>query len=448
VRDEIIHVKRGAPVTERVLLTPRGPIVSPAFDGVAEALSLRALWLDPLPMRGLLDVHRARNFEDVRKALSVWPAVSQNLVYADVTGRIGWQLFGEAPRRRIGWGALPLPGWADGVGWETERVPFAQMPHAVDPPEGFLSTANNKPLIDDEGPFLGIDWIDGYRQASIGRALSSRRDWDVAATMALQMDQRSLPWEEMRDIVLSLKTDDAAATRGLQLLRNWDGRLTVDSAAAAVYELFVNAMVRRVVLAKAPKSYEWALGRVSTLLMDHSFFGFRRTGHLVRLLRAQPAGWFTSSWPHEMIDALAGVVHGLEKQRGLDERRWAWGRLRKLTLRHPLGRASRWLANVFNLGPIPCGGDTDTINQASVLPLQPLADCHNIASMRMVVDVGAWDNSRWSLPGGQSGNPLSPHYGDMFKLWQRGDGVPIAWTPDELQKARQTTLRLLAAVVE
>jgi penicillin amidase len=442
VREEIIHVKGSANVTERVLITPRGPIVSPAFDGIAEVLSLQAVWLEPLPLRGLLDLHGARSFNDVRRALSQWPALSQNLVYADVTGQIGWQLFGEAPRRRSGYGTLPLPGWMPAAGWETERVPFEQMPCRADPPEDFICTANNNPLEGDKGPFLGIDWLDGFRQAAIHRALASRRDWDVSTTMALQLEQHSLPWEEMRDIVLSMKTDGAAAAHGLHLLRNWDGRLTVDSPAATVYELFVAEMVRRLVRAKAPKSYTWALGRITTLLMDHNFFAFRRTGHLLRLLRTQPPDWFARSWPEEMADALTAVVSDLQTKYGSQEARWAWGRIRTLTLRHPLGRVSRLLALIFNLGPIPCGGDTDTINQASVFPLNPTGDCHSIASLRMVVDVGHWSASRWSLPGGQSGNPLSPHYDDLFKLWQRGDGAPIAWTAEEIQKASRSTLHL------
>ena len=136
-----------------------------------------------------------------------------------------------------------------------------------------------------------------------------------------------------------------------------------------------------------------------------------------------------------MADALAAVVRGLEAKHGADEARWAWGRLRTLTLRHPLGRRSRWLGNVFNLGPIPCGGDSDTINQASVLPLHPLGRLPQYRVAAHGRRCRRLDNSRWSLPGGQSGNPLSPHYDDLFELWQRGDGVPIAWTPEEVRKS-------------
>jgi penicillin amidase len=115
-------------------------------------------------------------------------------------------------------------------------------------------------------------------------------------------------------------------------------------------------------------------------------------------------------------------------------------------MHHPLGRApgalGRVFARVFNLGPIPWGGDADTISQAAAPPLAPLADTDNIASLRAVFDVGAWHNSRFCLPGGQSGNPLSPHYADQFPLWQRGEGVPIAFTEEEVAAAAVEALEL------
>jgi penicillin amidase len=101
------------------------------------------------------------------------------------------------------------------------------------------------------------------------------------------------------------------------------------------------------------------------------------------------------------------------------------------------------MASIFNLDPVPCGGDCDVINQAAALPLDPLAPTDNIPSLRVVVDVGAWHNSRYILPGGQSGNPLSPHYDDQFGLWQRGEGVPIAFTPEEMMSAAVQTLELI-----
>jgi penicillin amidase len=439
---EAIAVRGGASVVERVLITPRGPIISPALRGASESLSLRAVWLDPRPSDGLLSLHHVRSFEEFRKAAEHWPAASWNMVYADQTGVIGWQMFGQAPRRRKGWGLIPAPGWDPEHGWEPDLVPAEELPHARDPAEGFVATANNQPLPDGAGPFLGADWLDGYRVASIARELSARADWDVARTLALQLNQRAVAWDDLRLAVLAAPDKDADARQALELLRGWDSRVAVDSPAASVYELFLSEMEGRVARAKAPRTFATVLGEPLGPITPYNFLCYRRTGHLARLLREQPAGWFARSWPEEIADALAAVVRRLRTEHGRDSSGWAFGRLRTLTLHHPIGR-KRWLAPIFNLGPIPFGGDADTINQGAVLPLAPLASVDNIASLRAVIDVGAWHNSRFSLPGGQSGNPLSPHYDDLFPLWQRGEGVPIAWTPDEVRQATIQTLELL-----
>jgi penicillin amidase len=441
MREETISIKGGATVTERVLVTPRGPIISPALDPGCEALSLRALWLDPLPVRGLLTLHRVRNFDQFRKELAVWPLASQNVAYADTDGTIGWQMLGQAPRRRKGWGLLPLPGWEPGVGWEPDPVPFEEMPNLLNPACGFVATANTKPQPEGTGPYLSSDFIDGYRLKAINRHLASRSDWDVPLTLALQEDQQDLSWEELRDVILAVPAEDAAARRGIELLKDWDGRMSMSSPAATVFQLFVVEMVGRLVRAKAPKSGEYALGKGLSPVTPYNFFCFRRTGQLVRLLRSQPAGWFSRPWAAEVGDALAAVVRRLQELQGDDSDPWAWGRLRALVMHHPLGRGD-FFGRVFNLGPVPCGGNTETINQASVLPLEPLEPTDNIASLRVVVDVGAWDNSRFVLPGGQSGNPLSPHYDDLFPLWRRGEGIPIVWSEEEVRKATQETLDL------
>jgi penicillin amidase len=441
VREEVIAVRDEASVTERVLITPRGPIVSPALRDVSEALSLRAVWLDPRPLDGLMRLQSVRSFADFHKAAEYWPAASQNMVYADQTGTIGWQMFGLAPKRRKGWGLIPMPGWEADAGWEPDLVPFEDLPHVENPPEGFVATANNQPLPEGVGPYLGSDWIDGYRAAAIVRELSSRNDWDVPRTQQLQMNQRAAAWDDLRDAVLSTSPVDADARQAWEMLRDWNGHVAIDSPAATVYELFLAEMMGRVARAKAPRSFAVVLGEGLGPIVPFNFLCYRRTGHLARLLREQPDGWFARPWSEEIADALAAVVRRLRTEHGSDPSGWCFGRLRTLTLHHALSR-KRWMAPFFNLGPFPFGGDADTINQGAVLPLDPLAPVDNIASLRMVIDVGAWSNSRFSLPGGQSGNPLSPHYDDLLPLWLRGDGVPIAWTEEEVRQATVHTLEL------
>lgn len=442
VRSEIIQVKGESSIAEEILATPRGPIISPALDGEVGAISLSAVWLNVKPIKGFLHLHHNRTFEEFRDAFRYWPFASYNMVYADTSGNIGWQLAGEAPRRRKGWGTIPLPGWDPEVGWEDDPVPFDEMPYLDNPKTGFIATANNKPISDGQGPFLGVDWIDGYRQARIAEALTARSDWDLLCVQALQMDQESLPWRELRDIVLTIPCETEEIRKALALLDAWDGTLATGSPAAAIFEFFLAEMIQRVAAAKAPHSAKYALGDMGfTPLFPASFFLGRRVGHLIRLILDEPEGWFQQPWSDEIAAALTTAVRNLQKNYGKNPERWAWGRIRPLTLNHPAGE--RWPLNkVFNLGPFPWGGDANTVGEAGGFISNPTSNPLVIASLRMVVDVGNWDENRFALPGGQSGNPLSPHYDDLLPFWQKGKGVPIAWSPEEVTRVVTSTLHL------
>ena len=441
LREEIAVKGRSEPVVEEVLITPRGPLIGPALEGEAGAISIRAVWLEPHPLRGLLDVHRCRSFDQFRQVWEDWPALSLNMVYADVGDTIGWQLTGTAPRRRQGHGLLPQPGWEPESAWLPDPVPFADMPCAQNPQQGLIVTANANPTAAAE-PFLGADWIEGYRQDRIVELLRERSDWDLAGYAELQRDVFSVPWRELQEHVLGVPGPDPDAARGLSLLRDWDGRVEAGSAAAAVFEIWQAEMVRRVCQAKAPNSWEWAAGKGFQVLAPHSIFMVRRTGHLVRLLRERPGGWFEEGWPVEVAAALAAAVRELERRFGPDPAAWGWGAYRRLTLLHPLG-ARKPLDRVFNLGPFPWGGDSNTVAQASVDPTDPAANPGFIQSLRMLVDVGRFEDSRWILPGGQSGNPLSPHYDDQLPLWLRGEGIPIAFGAEEVRSSTERSLSLL-----
>ena len=435
LRREVIKVKGRSAVTEDVLVTPRGPVVGPGLRGELGAISLRAVWLDAKPARGFLCAHKTRSFDAFRAEFGEWPVLSQNVVYADESGSIAWQLVGEVPLRRKGHGTLPLPGWDPETGWHDSGVPFDYMPYAVDPPAGYLVTANNKPVQDDDdAPFLGVDWLDGYRAARIDAVLGHREGWDVESTLRLQMDEVSLPWRDIQDIILGLTAQDDDARLALRLLSEWDGVVAAGSPGATVYELFIRSMARRIARTRAPGSAEWALGRGWADLAGASTFAAGRTSRVIRRLKEQPEGWF-DSWQAEMLAALGDVARDLRERHGPNPDAWAWGKVRPLTLPNPFGRVAT-LAPVFNRGPFPWGGDSNTVSQAG--GSNPAV----IASLRFVVEVGDWDNARFVLPGGQSGNPFSPHYDDMLPLWQRGEGVPIAFSQDAVYDAAVEALRL------
>jgi penicillin amidase len=309
------------------------------------------------------------------------------------------------------------------------------MPAALNPPVGFLASANNQPVSEGEGPYLGSDWLDGYRASRISEVLAAKNDWDVPATARLQMDVDSLPWRELRDIILGLEPSGEAAAQALELLRTWDGRMAAGSPGAAVFARFLQAMAHRVAVTKAPRSAAWAMGRGFSDLLPGTTFTGGRSSRIVRRLIEQPEGWLEHGWNQAMVEALSSVVAALRREIGPDPSEWCWGRVRPLTLEHPFGRIKA-LAPVFNRGPFAWGGDGNTVSLAG--GTSPMV----IASLRAVIPVEAWDDARYVLPGGQAGNPFSPHYDDQLPLWQQGEGVPVWWSREKIAEATVSTLRL------
>jgi penicillin amidase len=430
---ETIRVADGPDEELTIVVTPHGPVVWHSSD---EWLVMRAVWLLPLPLRGFFDSPKARSFESFRHPFAAWPALPMNLVYADESGTIAHQLVGQLPRRTRGNGTIPLP--ATESEWDG-LIPFDEMPFTVNPACGYFATANDPPT--DDGRF-GLDYVDAYRARIIRDELCRRTDWSVLLCGELHRSVRSMPWEEIRDVVLAVTgVEDENARLGLELLREWDGRVSPDSPAAAVFELLVARLCVAVAKAKAPQSWKAAIGEGDDEPFSGSLFSERRVAHLVRHLRRKPDGWFEKDWTEVIRDSLAESVRELRSTRGPAPAFWQWGDLRQLRLEHPIFK-DHWLGRAFNVGPVPAGGDSNTILQCAVKPGDPLAFTHNIPNLRAVFDVGNWSNSRFVLAGGQSGNPCATHYVDQFELWQTGETIPIAWTPDEVIRTTVTSLRL------
>ena len=215
------------------------------------------------------------------------------------------------------------------------------------------------------------------------------------------------------------------------------GTSAADSTAASVYELLVSELACALARDEAPNGWRWAVGGGFGQSVPRTSFGARTLSRLVDRLRA-------GRGIERIPDALAVAAATLREHHGPDPAGWEWGRVRPLRLLHPLG-VRRPLDRLFNVGPVSIGGDANTPAQAGVLPLSPLANPAAIANQRTVIDLGDPERSRFVLAGGQSGNPLSPHYADLFGHWQRGEGVPIAWSRSSVDAARVDRLVLRPA---
>jgi penicillin amidase len=453
---EQIPVKGAQPAELRIIRTPRGTIVARAGDsdasifepvptlGRANALSFAATWLERRPTRALLAFHHVKSFDQFREACAKSAGCSYSLIYAD-RDTVGWVLACEVPRRRSGFGSLPMAGWLPEVGWNGVAA-SDELPHSRNPAPGFVCCANNKPVADGESPvFLGHDFLDGFRQRRISEELAARSDWTVESMAALQTDVQSLPFADVRSTLLALPPRDADTARALELLRSWDGKLTGDSIAASVYELFLGALNRAICETKAPNSYLYASGKGVMKLIPGTCLNSRRASFLARLICEQPPGYF-DAWEAALTGALAEAIKTLTEKFGPSPEAWAWGKLRQITLRHRFGD-KKPLNRLFNLGPLPGYGDGTTVNHAGIEFWDPLRQPNVTAHLRSVIDIGDWGASRFVLLGGQSGNPLSPHYGDLVPFYQRGEGVPVHWQDDAVARHSVATLTLVPSMI-
>jgi len=439
---ETYQVKGASPVTEKILITPRGPVISDALDPISTVISMRATWMTPRPVNSLTRIHHVRNFDELAENAAQLTLSSLNMVCASPDETIGWVLLGEVPQRKESWGTVAFPGWEEQYQWQPEFLPFEQMPRLVNPESGMIATANNQPFEEGAGPFLGRDWLDGYRVSRIYELLQTRSDWNLDLTREMQQDRLAIPWRQIREIVLGVPADTKEARLAQELLSGWDGVVAADSGPAAVYEFFLIEMIQRMAKAKAPRSAEWVMGKGHHSLMARSFFSVREVSHLVRRLQEQPEGWFEMGWLAEIAAALGGAVRRLQEHFKAPPQEWSWGAVHQMVLLHPLGSRPP-LDKVFNLGPFSTGGDHQTISQAGRMSTEFGSNVTGIANLRMAVDVGNWRENYFVLAGGQSGNPFSPHYDDLLQKWLRGEAVTLAWMGHAISRATEHLLELI-----
>ncbi|PWC03032.1 penicillin acylase family protein [Agromyces badenianii] len=456
LREETIEVAGGDPVTVTVRSTARGPLVTgigddfgevatqfPAASGQAEGqyeVSLQWTALTAGTTAGaIFALDRAHDWNAFRAAAAIFDVPAQNLVYADVAGNIGYQAPGRIPVRKTGDGTLPLAGWTSANGWEG-AVPFGRLPSVYNPASGYIVTANNA-AAGPEGPMLTEDWDYGYRAAGIDRLLRERLDAGeklTAESLAeIQLDTSDANAAAFLPVIAALDLD-GDAKRGAALLGGWNGRADVDSAEAAYFAVFwrslLGDMFGELPEATRPQGGDRWFNVVGTLLAEPESTWWANddagvTGRDAMIAHALGAAWEES-----------------EQRMGSNPDSWRWGRLHTLTLTNQsFGESGiapiEWL---FNRGPYELGGGSSIVNaigwDASIG-----YGVDWVPSMRMVVDLGDRDASRWINLTGASGHAFHPHYADQAPLWQRGELRDWAFTAEAIEASAHDTLRLRPA---
>jgi len=429
VRQERFAIRGGPAAEIELRFTRHGPVL---WQDAHRALALRWVGAEPgtAGYLGSLAVDRAESWQEFEAAMARWKVPSENIVYADRSGNIGEHSTGLAPLRGNWNGLLPVPG-SGGYEW-SGFVPTGELPHSFNPAAGFIATANNR-MIPDGYPYkVGYEWAPPFRVERIRGVLDDARrngsKLDVAALERLQSDVVSLPGRRLVDL-LEKSGDDSAPAR---LLHAWDGIVSADSSAAALYEVWQGELTTRIVAAVAPEEARreiwWSLARVLDELSQPSVehFGTTPEAGRDRLLR----------------DALAAAAEKLAGLQGSDPAKWSWGALHTARFRHPLDAASG-AADLLDPAPVPRPGDDETVNATGTRDggYEQLYG----ASYREILDLADWDRSRAVNVPGQSGQPGSPHYADLLPLWAAGEYFPLVYSRDAVERASPDRLVLRPA---
>jgi penicillin amidase len=427
-RHEVIHIKGKPDEVFDVLVTHHGPVITPMLKNEARRLALQWTLYDAgnldIPF---LEIDSARNWQQFRAAFSKFGGPSQNVVYADVDGHIGYQATGRIPVRASGDGLLPQSG-ADAAHDWTGYVPFDDLPKIYDPPSGILATANGRITPDGYKYLLANDWGSPYRTVRIFHLLNESEKLKPADMLAIQTDVTSEMERFFADrFVYAIDQAKKVAPRvrqAAEIMRGWDGRMDKDSAAAAIAYSSRRTLMKLLLMPKLGSDYVnydwWLCNSALENIVTH------------RLQRWLPPGY--NSYDDLFVAAVQQAVDSERAPKDL--KTWRWGATFPVEVQHPVLGSIPFLSFFSGTGVHPQSGSGSTVKQIGE-DLGP--------SERLTVDFADLDHSTLNIVIGQSGHLLSPHYKDQFSAWYEGSTFELPFSDAAVQKAAEHTLTLQPA---
>ncbi len=392
---ESIDVKGGAKRTVELKYTVHGAVI---HEDRARNLAYALKWVGSEPggagYLGALKVARAKDWKEFTAAMSTYKVPSENMVYADTKGNIGWIASGLAPVRRNWNGLFPVPGENGEYEWDG-YLPVEKMPQEFNPPRHFIATANHKILPSGYTEQLSYSWALPFRYQRIVELLSGSGKLSVADFERIQQDITSVPARRFQ-AVLS-KWQPLRNREFHDEILKWDARLTTDSRAALVYEMWIGML----------PTFLWP---------EESRQKYPNLEVILSEVERRPN-------PRALEDSLDAALRELRKRFPRPEQ-WKWGSLHQIRLRHPLN--SQW-----DLPAIPSPGDAQTVHSTSGNDFRHT----NGASYRQIIDLSDWDKSVMTNVPGESGDPASKHYRDLLEPWAKGQYHPMPFTRKAVEAA-------------
>lgn len=466
VRQEPINFGDGQnPVVIQVRETHLGPIIN---DNKVDKKTGEILGFnneDPVALRwtaleqgtilkAVADINKATNWEEFRDALRYWDVPSQNFVYADVEGNIGYQTPGRIPiRAKNHSGLLPAPGWADEFEWQG-YIPFDKLPMVFNPKRSYIATANQalvpmeyydklaKELGEGKNYTISQEWDYGYRGQRIVELLEKLAPHSIETLQAIQGDNKLISAEELMPYLGRLHFDEPELNEARDWMLKWDCQLDMDSPQAALYAEFWMRLANNIFKDQLPN--------------DIKVEGWVREMWAAYLLMEQPNDtWWDDINTKDMVETRDDILvlsfregyANAVATLGKDRNEWKWGKLHTSTfVSNPLGRSGVGLIEkMVNRGPYPTNGCTGAVNNTRWTVHSGSFAVDHLPSMRMIVDLGDLTGSVTIHTTGQSGHPYSKHYDDMIDLWRTIKYHPMLWTREQVEAAAVNKLALKPA---
>ena len=425
---EIIHVRGSKDIVLDVQSTAHGPLLNPILPHESRALALRWTLYDPsLTWSPIESINIAGSCTEMTVALGQWNWPTQNVVYADDQGHIAYHAVGKIPIRPAGLAGLPISDWRRDPHREWNGyIPFAAMPNAYDPPSGFLATANSRVSADNSPYPLSLEWADPYRVERIYKSLQGRDRLTAKDMLAVQTDIYSEVDQEIgHRLAYAIDhsgVSDERLHKAADLMRSWDGRLTVDSAAASLVDQTRAALWTLILQPKvgdAMHDYHWG----ESAFAEEEIIMHGSSNWL-------PSGY--SNWDALLTDAVRrGMEQGKAPQ---DIGSWAYGKWHVVDIEHPLADLLPLISRIAGTGPQPLSGDATTVKQVG-RSFGP--------SQRFTMDWSNVDASTENIALGESGNPYSPYFRDQWDDYYRGTTFSLPFTDSAVAAQTKHQLHLL-----